>query len=374
MTGSAARRLAGRGPVQGAVRVLRGRSAIRSGPPARSCAACSRRRRPATARRAFSTCCAASFPLRLSAPTRRWSAGADQSTRRPLDRRRSTCGIAPGRRCSVIRLPAWSSARPSPRARASCATARSRPKCGRNIRRRSPSPSSSRRPRPAWRREATLTIDPGARWTDRRWHTVTIRSAGDRPSRRSRSTVTLSTRVAAGADESHAWALFGEPRFEWRRPLPRCGARSRRSPGGSAPTASGKSLELLRVTGITSHDAYPRWVARHTRKEADLAALAGQVAALPHQPLISIVTPVYNTEPRWLRACIESVRRQVYPNWQLCLCDDASTTPQTIEALREYAGRPADTDPLLRRQRRHLGGLERRAPARDGRVRRAAGS
>ena len=41
--------------------------------------------------------------------------------------------------------------------------------------------------------------------------------------------------------------------------------------------------------------------------------MAREVAALPLQPLISIVTPVYNTDPRWLRACIDSVRRQVYP-------------------------------------------------------------
>ena len=88
------------------------------------------------------------------------------------------------------------------------------------------------------------------------------------------------------------------------------------------------------------------------------------VAALPHQPLISIVTPVYNTDPRWLRACIESVRRQVYPNWELCLCDDASTSPETIQTLREYEGDPRIRIRYLVGERRHLGGLERRA--RDG--------
>ena len=60
----------------------------------------------------------------------------------------------------------------------------------------------------------------------------------------------------------------------------------------------------------------------------------------PSSPLISIVTPVYNTDPRWLRACIDSVRQQVYPNWELCLCDDASSVPATIETLREYEGDP----------------------------------
>lgn len=32
--------------------------------------------------------------------------------------------------------------------------------------------------------------------------------------------------------------------------------------------------------------------------------------------------PVYNSNPRWLRACLDSVGRQVYPHWELCIADD----------------------------------------------------
>jgi GT2 family glycosyltransferase len=189
-----------------------------------------------------------------------------------------------------------------------------------------------------WRREVTVSIDPGAIWTDRRWHTVSI----DLPPTDRASldlVVTLSTRVAAGADVENAWAIFGEPRFEWHR----SSAEVRRSIGilTSRLRTNGlrSSLELLTTAGITTHDAdaYPRWVARHTRTDAELATLAQEIAALPYQPLISVIVPVYNTDPQWLRACIESVRRQVYPNWELCLCDDASTTPATVETLREFA-------------------------------------
>ena len=82
---------------------------------------------------------------------------------------------------------------------------------------------------------------------------------------------------------------------------------------------------------------YTQWVSTHTRSDAELAALGAEVAALPNQPLISVVTPVFNTDPKWLRACIESVRRQVYPNWELCLCDDASTTSGPAEVFAEFA-------------------------------------
>ena len=41
--------------------------------------------------------------------------------------------------------------------------------------------------------------------------------------------------------------------------------------------------------------------------------------------------PVYDVEPEWLLRCIESVRAQTYPRWELCLCDDASTRAGTVE-------------------------------------------
>ncbi len=41
-------------------------------------------------------------------------------------------------------------------------------------------------------------------------------------------------------------------------------------------------------------------------------------------PLISVVVPIYRPELRWLRAAVESVTSQIYPQWELCLCDDAS--------------------------------------------------
>ncbi|MFN8109091.1 MAG: glycosyltransferase family 2 protein [Thermoleophilia bacterium] len=47
--------------------------------------------------------------------------------------------------------------------------------------------------------------------------------------------------------------------------------------------------------------------------------------------------PVYNTDPGFLRAAIESVRNQLYPRWELCIADDASTDPRVRQVLREAA-------------------------------------
>jgi len=58
---------------------------------------------------------------------------------------------------------------------------------------------------------------------------------------------------------------------------------------------------------------------------------------LNHQPKISLITPVYNPEKKHLIECIESVLNQSYPNWELCLVDDASTKKYVKEILDNYS-------------------------------------
>lgn len=43
------------------------------------------------------------------------------------------------------------------------------------------------------------------------------------------------------------------------------------------------------------------------------------------QDLISILTPVYNTDIKYFSKYIESVKSQTYINWELCIVDDGST-------------------------------------------------
>jgi GT2 family glycosyltransferase len=68
------------------------------------------------------------------------------------------------------------------------------------------------------------------------------------------------------------------------------------------------------------------------------ADLAAEIRGWLSKPIISVITPVYNVKADFLRQCIESVRSQYYPFWELCLCDDGSTLPETIEALESYQG------------------------------------
>jgi len=63
-----------------------------------------------------------------------------------------------------------------------------------------------------------------------------------------------------------------------------------------------------------------------------------------YQPLISIVTPVYNTPLSYLEECIYSVQTQAYPHWELCLVDDGSTDSKTLTCLQQLS----TSDPRLR--------------------------
>jgi GT2 family glycosyltransferase len=87
---------------------------------------------------------------------------------------------------------------------------------------------------------------------------------------------------------------------------------------------------------------YRDWVREYATPAAEeLAGMAEESARFARQPLVSFVTPVYNTPEPFLRAMIESVLRQAYPRWELCLADDASTAPHVRTALEEYRARDA---------------------------------
>ena len=56
------------------------------------------------------------------------------------------------------------------------------------------------------------------------------------------------------------------------------------------------------------------------------------------QPLISIVVPAYRTPEKFLREMIESVQKQTYGNWELCIAD-GSLNDSIKGILEEYAAK-----------------------------------
>lgn len=101
-----------------------------------------------------------------------------------------------------------------------------------------------------------------------------------------------------------------------------------------------------------SHADYQAFLTQH--EQWDFAAMQAEIAAFSYQPKISILMPVYNVEEKWLAKCIQSVMGQVYPNWELCMSDDASTNPTVRPLLEAYAAQDERIRVVFREENGHI--------------------
>jgi O-antigen biosynthesis protein len=96
--------------------------------------------------------------------------------------------------------------------------------------------------------------------------------------------------------------------------------------GEFAPASDAKAGPRNYGDWLKQHDA----ISMHEWK-----AMRRASKSLALKPLISIVMPTFNTPEALLRRCIQSVRKQAYPYWELCIADDASPDDRVREVLRE---------------------------------------
>ena len=163
--------------------------------------------------------------------------------------------------------------------------------------------------------------------------------------------------AAANSDPALHYALFGAT--ERRNPGPRFDARWYLDHYRDVALAGANPLlhyvqfgrqERRRTRAVPGFETdavessvetladYDEWLNRFdTLNQRDASAIRHHVAILRERPLISIVMPVYNPKPTFLHQAIRSVVAQLYPNWELCIADDASPNPQIRELLESYA-------------------------------------
>jgi len=89
------------------------------------------------------------------------------------------------------------------------------------------------------------------------------------------------------------------------------------------------------------HRSYERWIQRREVPTIDKTRIRESIATFKYTPKISIVMPVYNTPEKLLELAIESVRAQYYENWELCICDDASSQARVHSILESWSYRDA---------------------------------
>jgi GT2 family glycosyltransferase len=115
---------------------------------------------------------------------------------------------------------------------------------------------------------------------------------------------------------------------------------------------------IARALAHRAETGYAAWIARFDRlTAAERARIRAEIAGWEAPPLISVLMPVHDPDPRVLEAAIRSVRGQLYPAWELCIADDASTDPRIPRLIARHAAE----EPRIRTVRRPENGHIARA-------------
>jgi O-antigen biosynthesis protein len=145
----------------------------------------------------------------------------------------------------------------------------------------------------------------------------------------------------------------------WRRPMDSVGKlrpawRSILSNFRSMGISGGvDGLYRWYTVGDPRKHSYDAWLASFDDiSPTEMRVARARSSNWSYRPLISILVPTYNTDEQWLRSCLDSVLSQAYPNWELCIADDASPKAHVMRVLNEYAAR----DKRIRVERRSANG------------------
>ncbi|MEA3346195.1 MAG: glycosyltransferase, partial [Chloroflexota bacterium] len=88
---------------------------------------------------------------------------------------------------------------------------------------------------------------------------------------------------------------------------------------------------------IAPNESHQLWIAQNEPSKEELERQKRESLSFEYRPKISIITPVWNTDERWLKLAIESVLNQTYDNWELCIADGNSAKSHVKKVLQEYA-------------------------------------
>ena len=106
---------------------------------------------------------------------------------------------------------------------------------------------------------------------------------------------------------------------------------------------------------VWKHDeAYASWLLDNRPRASDLRRMRDVLPVLALRPTFSVLMPAYETPERYLRAAIDSVLAQAYPDWELIVADDASPSPHVRRVLDEYAAADLRIKPFFRERNGHI--------------------
>jgi O-antigen biosynthesis protein len=100
-------------------------------------------------------------------------------------------------------------------------------------------------------------------------------------------------------------------------------------------------------------ERYAAWIATHEPNVRELDQQREEARSWANPPKISLVVPVFNPSPEFLKAMLDSIHAQTYENWEICIAGASSGGESAAEILKTWQAR----EPRVRLQRleRNLG-------------------
>lgn len=103
---------------------------------------------------------------------------------------------------------------------------------------------------------------------------------------------------------------------------------------------AGIRITLIKIYEVlvdkSDRERYRTWIRDKGKNGADLSEVERDIAGFGYKPVISIITPVQNISGQILKRCLDSIRNQFYPHWELCICNDHSSNPEMLNLLKKY--------------------------------------
>lgn len=151
--------------------------------------------------------------------------------------------------------------------------------------------------------------------------------------------------------------------------------------GGGLTSTTRKAIDVWRKHGVAGLIGRVRWLAgagnfefvgKETREVLDRHdystwvkyydtlddngrwKISEEIRKWNNQPLISIIMPVYNPPLDLLREAVDSVKSQLYKNWELCIADDASSDPEVIAYLKALIKKDRRCKVVFRKENGHI--------------------
>jgi len=112
---------------------------------------------------------------------------------------------------------------------------------------------------------------------------------------------------------------------------------------------------------------YEKWLLINEKNSTqNLIDQAKTMEAAGNAPTISIVMATFNTPVKFLQSALNSVLKQPYSNWELCVADDKSTDAATLDCLKQYELKDSRIKVFYRSENGHISAASNSALALAG--------